>query len=135
VLRATGSPFRGSGVLLGLEEGSLRLGLYLCRVRLTLGDVRGAIAGDRFLFALALRGSYACCVLVLCEGVSGLMATAAKLRGKGHERELLVFWKHLFVSQPTQPAPASALRLYGDVLVRARLIGLPGERVGEAVQL
>jgi hypothetical protein len=108
-LRATGSPFCGSGVLLGLKEGSLRLGLHLRGVRLALGDTRGAIASDRFLFALALRGSYTCCMLVLYEGVSRLMATAAKLRGKGHERELLVFWKHLFVSQPTQPAPTSAL--------------------------
>jgi len=91
MLRATGSPFRSSGVLLSLEEGSLCLGLYLRRVRLTLGDVYSAITGDRFLFALVLYGSYACYMLILCEGVSRLIAIAVKLRGKGYERELLVF--------------------------------------------
>ena len=91
MLRATDSPFYGSSVLLGLKEGSLRLGLYLYRVRLTLSDIYSAIASDRFLFALTLHGSYACCMLVLYEGVSRLIAIAAKLRGKGYERELLVF--------------------------------------------
>jgi len=133
MLRAIGSPFRSSGVLLSLKEGSLCLSLYLRRVCLILSDVYSAIASDCFLFALALHGSYAYYMLILYKGVSRLIAIAAKLHGKGYERELLVFWKYLFISQPTQLVPTSTLRLYGDVLIYTRLIGLPGERVGEAI--
>jgi hypothetical protein len=73
-----------------------------------LSDVYGTVSSG-LLFALALSGSYTCCMLVLHESVSGIKGSRGKTPWKRVLTRVRVILSILLVSLPILLMPTIAL--------------------------